>query len=235
MRWMGRQLVTVDGLYNDEMLDHFIAVKHAWAWQVVRALGGARVLETHGGYGWLTITYALAGAQVVTIERNEQAGECLRQNVRGLDVDIICGDSESVLPTLSLDSYNIVDLDPSGSPQPVLDAVLEQAPRSLKALFVTVGDALYTRFNRKAENQAALRRYPRAYREHWMELDRACREFGRLIVFEHIREAWSNAKLAGYHVWPRTSSARLCVALAEVPMLWGKEEAVSWAEMRRGC
>lgn len=206
--WFGRTLQKQNGLFNDAKIDHFIATKHGWAWAAVRQMASPpRVLETHAGYGWLTTTYAMAGACVVSIERNADAAELCRANTDGLDVTVICGDCIDVVGNLDLSLFDIIDIDPAGSPQPVLDQVVDTArPRFL---FVTAGEGLHARLNRVAQNPVMLARYPEAWSANWEVLDRGAKGFGREIVFAHIQRRAAGARLLGYHVWPLTSSARL--------------------------
>lgn len=226
MRWMHRDLATVGGLYNDKAIDHFIAVKHAWADAAVRALaqdGPVRVLETHSGYGWLTVTYAIASAAVTAIERNAEAVGCLRANTAGLPVDVRHGDAAKCLPD---DDFDIIDVDASGSPQPVLDAVLARyRPR---VLFVTFGDVLYYRFRRGRDLPAGVQRYGDVWRERQHELDRGARNFGDVIGFEVIRRAWPDVAGGQQHVWPLTGSTRVA-ATRGITIDWPTvEDAAVW-------
>ena len=227
MNWMGRKVIAVDGLYNDKKVDHFIATKQRWAQQAAQAMRGGLVLETHAGYGFTTLTYALNGAkEVVSFDKSNEAIEALRQNCHGLSVTAVCGNSETSLPD---GWFDIVDIDASGSPQFVLDAVL-QRPQP-KILFVTVGDALYFRFRRHPSTPAGVKRYPQAFPAFISECDKGMREFGRRVVFSHIQETWKKANLAAYHVWPLTSSSRMVVTFPHSPVVnWDTpEQAAIWA------
>ena len=213
-RWCGRMLQSKSGLFNDATVDHFIATKHGWAWAAVHQMQPCpRVLETHAGYGWLTITYAMAGARVSSIERDAGAAELCRANTDGLDVTVMHGDCMDVIKDLDLGSFDIIDIDPAGSPQPVLDQVLNEARPRL--LFVTAGEALHARLNRVAQNPVMLARYPESWSANWAALDRGAKEFGRRIVFAHIQQRVPGANLIGYHIWPLTSSARLAVTWSD--------------------
>ena len=227
MNWLGRELNAVSGLYNDTAIDHFIATKQRWSQHATEALGSPTVLETHAGYGLTTLTYALSGAkQVTAFDKSASAIEALRQNCHGLNVRGVQGNSETDLPA---GSFDIVDIDASGSPQFALDAVLKR-PRPL-VLFVTVGDALYFRFRRQPTTPAGVKRYPRAFPAFVGECDKGMKEFGKRVVLAHIQEAWPDAVLSAYHVWPLTSNSRLVVTFPFSPQVaWDTpEQATVWA------
>ncbi len=211
--WEGIHLRSCGGLFNDRAVDRFIEAKHAWSKIAVRELLAqqsiVRVLETNAGYGWLTATYVAAGATVTCIEKDKRGFDLLEANMKNLPVSCWHSDNTKALSLFEKDKFDVIDIDPSGSPQPVLDMVLERGlPR---ILFVTAGEGLHARLNRKPDNKVMLARYGDVWRENWDKLDRGAKEFGRMIVFEYIRQRWPQAVLRDYTVWPLTSSARLFI------------------------
>jgi hypothetical protein len=228
---MKRDLRPVANLYNDKTVDHFIAVKHAWAWQAVRHLRPSpRVLETNAGYGWLTVTYGTAGARVTAIDRDAAAVECLRINTTGLETVCIHGDNK-LIAERPLGPFDIIDIDATASPQPMLDAVLHHYRPPI--LFVTFGDVLHFRLNRGTELKSGLARYGDTWRNHQHELTRGAQNFGEVIGFNYIRSAWPDAILSACHIWPMTGSTRLAVTLGTDLKLMTVDEAVVWSMVQQ--
>lgn len=122
--------------------------------QVFRASGKKKVLDAFSGSGIRAILYALAGAEVTANDRNPRAVELIKENalLNSVTMQITHEDANILFRKIK---YEVIDIDPFGSPALYLDSVMCGLGHD-SLLFVTATDteALFG-----AARKAALRKY----------------------------------------------------------------------------
>lgn len=105
---------------------------------VVKASGKQRILDAFSGSGIRAILYALEGTSVTANDRNPYAVDLIEKNAALNQVPLrILHEDANLL--LRREKFEIIDVDPFGSPAPYLDSVMHGLQRD-SLLFVTATD-----------------------------------------------------------------------------------------------
>jgi tRNA (guanine26-N2/guanine27-N2)-dimethyltransferase len=121
---------------------------------VFRASGKKEICDAFSGSGIRAILYALEGGDVTANDVNSDAVELIEENARlnGVSFNIVSEDANILLRRRK---FEVVDLDPFGSPSKYLDSAMN-ALRNDSLLFITATD---TKALCGYAKKAALRKY----------------------------------------------------------------------------